>query len=92
MTTTTPTPKGDLEERLGERFRAVRRSRGVWLREMATALKCSVNTVRWHERGARMFRADAIVEAAVYLKVKPSVLLGEGEFKEERANNGSITQ
>lgn len=82
--TTTPIPKGDLQARLGERFRAVRRSRGVWLRDMASALRCSVNTVRWHENGARMFRTDTIVMAAEYLEVPPSLLLGEGEFNEER--------
>lgn len=86
--TTTPIPKGDLQVSLGERFRAVRRSRGVWLRDMANALRCSVNTVRWHENGARMFRADTIVLAAEHLNVPPSILLGEGEFNEERNDNG----
>lgn len=82
--TTTPTPKGELQARLGERFRTVRRARGVWLRDMASVLRCSVNTIRWHENGARMFRADAIVEAAKHLQVPAAVLLGEAELEEER--------
>ena len=73
--TTTPMPKGDLQARLGERFRAVRRARGVWLRDMAQALKCSVNTIRWHEAGARMMRADMIVRAAAIMGVSPDELL-----------------
>lgn len=77
-TTTTPTPKGELQVRLGARFRAVRRSKGLTLRDMARALRCSVNTVRWHESGARMFRADTIAEAAEFLNVDPSLLMQEG--------------
>lgn len=75
---TTPTPKGDLQVRLGARFRAARQSKGVTLRDMAQALRCSVNTLRWHESGARMFRADTISEAAEFLGVDPSALMQDG--------------
>lgn len=88
--TTIPTPKGELQRHLGERFRAVRTQRGVWLRDLAAALRCSINTIRWHENGARMFRADTLVLAAQHMNVSPSLLIGEGEFNLEKdEQNGS---
>lgn len=77
--TTTPIPKGDFERELGERFRAVRRARKVWLRPLADALGVSVNTIRWHESGARMMRADTIVKAAEIIGVEPGDLLADQE-------------
>ncbi len=74
---TVPTPKGDFEARLGETFRFIRRARSVWLRDLAKVLGVSVNTIRWHENGARMMRADLIVKAADHMGVEPGVLLGE---------------
>lgn len=73
---TVPTPKGDLEALLGVAFRNARRSRAVWLRDLAKVLGVSVNTIRWHESGARMMRTDLLVKAAQHLNVEPSVLLG----------------
>jgi transcriptional regulator with XRE-family HTH domain len=90
--TTTPIPKGELQARLGERFRTVRRSRGIWLRDMAAKLRCSVNTVRWHESGARMLRVDTIVEAAKLLDVNPSVLLGETELEIEEGIENVVSE
>lgn len=74
---TVPTPKGEFEARLGETFRVIRRSRSVWLRDLAKVLGVSVNTIRWHENGARMMRADLIVKAAEHMGIEPGVLLGE---------------
>ncbi len=74
---TIPVPKGDVEARLGEAFRAVRRSRSVWLRDLAKVLSVSVNTIRWHENGARMMRADVLVRAAEHMGVEPRLLLGD---------------
>lgn len=89
---TIPIAKGELQASIGERFRAVRRSRGVWLRDIATALRCSVNTIRWHETGARMLRADAIVEAAALLGVPASVLLGETDLIIEEGNENVVSE
>jgi transcriptional regulator with XRE-family HTH domain len=60
---------------LGDRFREVRTSRGVLLREVAKGLDVSINTVRWHEGGARMLRVDQLVRAAKIIGVDPSDLL-----------------
>jgi transcriptional regulator with XRE-family HTH domain len=72
---TKPTPKGDIEVALGEQFRSVRRRQKVWLRDLALKLDCSVNTVRWHEAGARMMRADVLVRAAELMGVPPEELM-----------------
>jgi hypothetical protein len=72
---TVPQPKGDLEASLGAKFRAERRANGVWLRDLASALDVSVNTIRWHEAGARMLRADMLVKAAEVIGVNPSALM-----------------
>jgi transcriptional regulator with XRE-family HTH domain len=42
---------------------------------LSRALNCSVNTIRWHEAGARMMRADMIVRAAAVMGVTPDELL-----------------
>ena len=89
---TVPTPRGDFEAALGERFRAARRARRVWLRDLAKVLDVSVNTIRWHENGARMMRTDLLVRAAEHMGVQPSDLLGErvesnaGEANGDEAN------
>lgn len=62
--TTRPEARGPLEAALGARFRAVRKAHKVTLHDLANGLGCSVNTVRWHEAGARMMRTDDIVRAA----------------------------
>lgn len=72
---TKPQPKGDVEIALGEQFRTVRRRQKVWLRDLAAKLECSVNTVRWHEAGARMMRAEMIVKAAEFMGVQPEELI-----------------
>lgn len=78
MTMTRPIPAGELEERLGAAFRAARLAAGVTLDEMARRLDCSVNTVRWHEGGARMLRADNLIRAASIIGCDPAILLAGG--------------
>lgn len=72
---TRPKARGDIEAALGERFREVRRSHRVWLKDLAARLECSVNTIRWHEAGARSMRADMLVRAAQVIGVPPSELM-----------------
>lgn len=72
-----PQAKGEVERALGERFKAVRRRQKCWLAELSKALDCSVNTIRWHEAGARMMRADMIVRAAAAMGVQPDELVFE---------------
>ena len=60
---------------LGSRFREVRRRQKVYLRPLADALGCSLNTVRWHEAGARMLRLDQVVQAAGIMGVDAAELL-----------------
>jgi transcriptional regulator with XRE-family HTH domain len=78
--------KGETERALGAQFRAVRRRQKCWLLDLSSALKCSVNTIRWHEAGARMMRADMIVRAATVMGVSPDELLIEyvAERQEEQ--------
>lgn len=70
-----PMARGEVERALGERFRAVRRRQKCWLADLSKALDCSINTIRWHEAGARMMRADMIVRAAAVMGVEPDELV-----------------
>lgn len=81
---TKPQPKGEVEIALGEQFRTVRRRQRVWLRDLAAKLDCSVNTLRWHEAGARMMRAEMIVKAAEFMGVPPEELI---QFRSEANGN-----
>lgn len=72
---TKPHPKGELELNLGGKFREVRRSKRVWLRDLADKLGVSVNTIRWHESGSRMLRSDLLIRAANAMEVDPCVLI-----------------
>ncbi len=64
---TIPVARSPEAARLGNAFRDVRKARGLSLTEMAKALQCSINTVRWHEAGATLFRADVLERAASHL-------------------------
>lgn len=72
--TTRPEARGQVEAALGARFRKVRKTQKVTLLDLAQRLGCSVNTVRWHEAGARMMRVDDIVRAAEIIGVDPAEL------------------
>ena len=75
MRSATPVARGEMEAGIGARFRSIRKASRVSLKPLAVHLECSVNTVRWHEAGARMMRADLIVRAAQFMKVNPQELL-----------------
>lgn len=75
-------PRGEIEAALGEQFRVVRRRQKVWLKDLSNRLDCSVNTIRWHEAGARMMRADMLVRAAEIIGVPPQELMPPATIKE----------
>ena len=75
MAATVPIPEGEFEEALGQRLRYERRAKGVWLRDLARELGVSVNTVRWHEAGARLMRLDLVVRSAQIIGIHPSRLI-----------------
>jgi transcriptional regulator with XRE-family HTH domain len=86
---TVPIPRGEFEAALGERFRAARRGRKVRLRDLAAALDVSVNTIRWHENGARMLRSDLLVRAAEHMNIPPSELLANNDAGEKQDGDAS---
>lgn len=71
---TKPVPAGEVEVSLGRRFREVRKRQKVRLLDLSQALGCSINTVRWHEAGARMLRTDDLVRCAGVMGVDPAEL------------------
>ena len=82
------TASSELEARIGENFRLVRRSRKVWLTTLAEALGVSVNTIRWHEAGVRSMRSDLIVRAAEVIGVPAAELLQSTETTEGASVEG----
>jgi transcriptional regulator with XRE-family HTH domain len=72
---TIPVARSPENAALGNRFREVRRRQKVGLLALSKALGCSLNTVRWHEAGARMLRLDHVVQAAGIMGVQPAELL-----------------
>jgi DNA-binding transcriptional regulator YiaG len=64
---------------LGRLHRALRERRGMTLQTYSHLLGCCAMTVRAHEAGTRMLRADQIVQAARVLRVKPRKLIETGE-------------
>lgn len=85
---TTPIPAGDLEQRLGAHFRKLRKERKFSLVALAAAMKCSVNTIRWHEAGARLMRFDDVVRAAEVIGVAPDRLLPTNPEATKEHSNG----
>lgn len=79
-------PRGEIEAALGAQFRTVRRRQKVWLKELSRRLECSVNTIRWHEAGARMMRADMLVRAAEVIGVQPQELMPQATQGEANGN------
>lgn len=70
-----PDPVGPLQVALGAVFRQVRKKKKVSLKPLSMHLACSINTIRWHEAGARSMRADDLVKAAAFLEVSPAELV-----------------
>lgn len=71
----TPDPKSPLHFALGQQFQKVRRECQVWQPDLAKAIGCSINTIRWHEMGIRMLRTDMLYKAARAMNVDPSTLM-----------------
>lgn len=76
---TVPVPKDEESARLGALFREAREAKEVGLKRMAEALGVSVNTIRWHEAGDTLMRADTVRKAADFLGVTAGSLLGDPE-------------
>ena len=72
---------GTEEAALGAQFRAVRRRQRCYLQPLAAHLGCSINTVRWHEAGARMMRTDMLARAAAFMGVETSELVNTQEHE-----------
>ncbi|CAB4122665.1 HTH_XRE domain containing protein [uncultured Caudovirales phage] len=85
MSPTKPIPRGEVEIELGERFRRVRKSCGMSLAELSLGLKCSINTLRWHEAGARPLRVDEIVRSAEIMGCVPNILIVSKRRKNDPA-------
>lgn len=82
---TIPVARSPEAARLGDAFRAMRKARGLSLTDMAKALQCSINTVRWHEAGATLFRADMMERAAGHLQCTVDELMtGPSETMSKR--------
>lgn len=82
-------PRGEIEAALGAQFRSVRRRQKVWLKELSRRLECSVNSIRWHEAGARSMRTEMLVRAAQVIGVHPRELIPEG-VNYELPDDGSV--
>ena len=85
---TVPIPRGEMEVALGVTFRKARRAEKMSLRVLAERMKISVNTIRWHEAGARPMRADMLSRAADILGVATAALVTTEA--EERKHDNSI--
>lgn len=70
-------PAGPLEASLGRLFHDRRKAARpkVSLAQLAAHLKCSINTIRWHEAGTRLMRLDDVVRAAAFMDVPHADLL-----------------
>lgn len=81
--------KGDqLQQAIGERFKAEREARGVTQKQLCDGLQVSINTVRWHEAGSRCLRADQLVAAAAIIGCSAADLLPPAPRREEPADGG----
>ena len=79
-------PRGDLERRMGERFKELRREHKIWLEPLAKALGVSINTIRWHEAGVRPMRSDLIVRAAEVIGVSAGDLVLDDKPTKRKRN------
>jgi transcriptional regulator with XRE-family HTH domain len=68
----------DLKQRIGQRVRALRESRGLTQEQLAEAIDRSVQTVSNIERGRRLATLDAIEGMAQSLNVPISDFFDEG--------------
>lgn len=70
-----PQVSSDTHYMLGRLFVQRRQAAGVSQEQMTAHLGCSINTLRWHEAGARALRADQLVLAAELLRCEPADLV-----------------
>lgn len=75
MSRTTPKAKSDVARALGARLRIEREAQGLNLHDLAQGAGVSINTIRWHEAGSRMLRADDLVSIAVLLNMDAQALM-----------------
>lgn len=84
-----PIPRGALEVNLGSAFRAAREAANMTLVDLSQRLDCSVNTIRWHEAGARPMRSDMLSMAAQIMDVPAGQLLGEAPAETSGGGDGA---
>lgn len=80
---------------IGTRLRIEREAQGISLNDLCVAIGCAINTVRWHEAGSRMMRADQIVRCATVLRLDaPALMLpvypDSAPMKETRVALGAL--
>jgi transcriptional regulator with XRE-family HTH domain len=75
MGRTKPVAKNIDAAALGARLRIEREAHGITLSDLALALGVSINTIRWHESGARMMRSDEVAMAAKVLRLDAGDLM-----------------
>jgi transcriptional regulator with XRE-family HTH domain len=68
------TARGFREAMIGAAFRAAREKQKIPLRTLAPAIGVSINTIRWHEAGARLLRTETVDKAAQFMNVPVSHL------------------
>lgn len=73
--TTKPVKGTIIQQMLGEKFLRIRTQYGVTLKMLSDQMKCSINTIRWHEAGDRCLRADGLVKAAAVIGCSPTDLI-----------------
>lgn len=73
--TTKPVKGSIFQQMIGEKFLRARAARGVTLKTLSEQMKCSINTIRWHEAGDRCLRADTLVKAATVIGCCPTDLI-----------------
>lgn len=72
---TRPIGGTSVQKQIGDLFLRARCEKGVSQKQIADGMRRSINTVRWHEAGARSFRADDLVLAAEIIGCSPLMLL-----------------
>lgn len=92
MANGTPIPIGEHEAACGARFRKLRREAGLTQEALAGRLGISINTLRWHEAGARPFRGNTLILAAHHMNTEVMNLMQpeeeDGKAKPRRRRKG----
>ena len=72
MSTTKPIPGTEIQIGLGRAFKRERDRTGTTLDQLAKGLGVSINTIRWHQEGAR---CDDLIKAAGIIGCPPTELM-----------------